>query len=332
MNTLPGRWIAGLALIGSCWLSGALAQEAQKDALLAVVEETPITFFDVSRTTGFRERLELQRIVNTMTDENREEIFEAVKSHRAESLERLIDVEVVFEEFKRQGFRLPDEYVMRRIDRRVAVEAGGDWERYEAMLRDAGLTLEEVKDEVRKALAVDVYLAQQVDRKIHLAPADVYAHYQQNQKRYRKPAEVRLQMIAIAQQGRTDREIQSRIDKVAAGLQEGTDFLDLAQTYSDSPGKDVADNFDWLPVGDIQPAFREQFETVRQDAIAGPFQFNNSTVFLRIADVRGGTVPPFEEVREQVRNELFSIERAQRYAIVLDNLRRQTFVRRLSED
>jgi parvulin-like peptidyl-prolyl isomerase len=311
-------------------LARPAAAEDFADALIAVVNNEVITFYDVSIQTQFYDRLQRNRILAADDITDKLAAFDAaVREHRMAAVQRLIDELAVYAEFTGKGYKIPDELVTRRLDQIVASETAGDWVKFEELLTTNRMTMTELRDRIRKTFAVEAYVSQEIDQRINLSPKAVFDHYESHRENYREPAEVRLQMIVLVPGKATAQEFQQRVDQVAAKVAENGDFVAVAQQHSDSPLKAKADDVGWLKATAIAPEFRQSFAALRSGEVAGPVRKEGNVFLLRIAEARGGDVQPFAVVRDQVRSELFRAERQRRYQELIERLRARVVIRRL---
>jgi len=319
-----------LLLLALALVRPGRAAEDFADALIAVVNNEVITFYDVTVQTQFYDRLQRNRILAAEDITDKVAAFDAaVREHRMAAVQRLIDDQAVYAEFTSKGYRIPDELVTRRLDQIVASESGGEWTKFEQMLTANRMTMNELRDRIRKTFAVEAFISQEIDQRINLSPKAIFDHYASHRETYRDPAEVRLQMIVLVPGKATAQEFQQRIDLVAAKAAENGDFAALAQQYSDSPLKSKADDVGWLKATAIAPEFRQAFAALRSGEVAGPVRKEGNAFILRIAEARGGEVREYAEVRDQVRQELFRAERQRRYGELIAKLRDRVVIRRL---
>ena len=227
---------------------------------------------------------------------------------------------------------LVGDIVEKRIDRIVRVEAGGDYEKFAEMLAAGRMTKDDLRDRIKKQLAVDLYTSQKVDRRINISPGAVRDYFQANPSEFSKPTSVRLQMIIITSRDKSETEYKQRIETITQAIGDGQDFLTFARKLSDSPNRKVADDVAWLEIKDMPEGFRNALKGLNKGQMAGPVEINGNTFFLRIRETRGGETPEFADVRDAVEQKLFEQERSKRYKAFIKKLRKSAYIRRFNED
>ncbi|MFM8719667.1 MAG: SurA N-terminal domain-containing protein, partial [Chthoniobacterales bacterium] len=115
------RFAAGLAvLVILAPVSHSFAQKEQMvDGIAAVVNSNVITFGQVRELLMFRQRSLGQQ---QMTDEMKEKM----KASQEAAVKDLVDRQLIIDEFKTQGFQIPEYVVDDRMNSLIREEFGGD--------------------------------------------------------------------------------------------------------------------------------------------------------------------------------------------------------------
>lgn len=139
--------------------------------------------------------------------------------------------------------------------------------------------------------------------------------YQQNLTRYTAPVERHLAHIQL--EDASDDEVA----EVQAALNAGEDFAALAAQYSDDLGsKDMGGDLGVMPEGTFPDDFEAAVATLSVGEVSGPVLVDSSTHFIQLLSESGGTVKPFEEVKEQIVGQLQRATAEERFVELRDRL------------
>lgn len=158
---------------------------------------------------------------------------------------------------------------------------------------------------------------------VELTEAKLREHYQATQERYGTPERRQVRHILLAVPDEADAEtaaeVREKIQTLEERLRNGADFARLAQERSDDPGS-AADGGDLGSVGrdEMVPAFEEVAFNLPVGQVSKPVRSEFGWHLIEVTGIEGGEAKPFEEVRDQVRQEL-ALERARNRYFELGN-------------
>lgn len=116
-------------------------------------------------------------------------------------------------------------------------------------------------------------------------------------------------------------------DAVVAALAEGREFADVAREFSMDGSAQQGGDLGWFAAGMMIPDFQAAVEALEPGQVSAPVQTQFGWHVINLLEVRDATVPPLEEVREELVTEIQ--REATRAAIAA--LREATTVENLSE-
>ncbi len=118
-------------------------------------------------------------------------------------------------------------------------------EQFQKQLKDAGLTEEDYKLDVRRNLTVEKLLNKEIASKVNISDADIKNYYDQNKSEFNLiEPRYRLATIFVSNQptgepgrptdrGQLDAQAKKKVQMILNRLNSGEDFAELAQKYSD---------------------------------------------------------------------------------------------------
>ena len=308
------------------------------DSIIATVDKEVITQYELVIRTINIER----SIINQYHPEKDKKIPDAIKKKieaeltkfRKAFVQQLIDEKVLWLYFKKQGFKIPEELIEREIDKEIQRQSQGDRAAFEYYLAKQGFRLTKLRQLIRQQLAVELLLSQEVYRKIHIAPKQIQAYYQNHIDQYTKPLQLRLQIIHISSKNRTPEEYKTRIDMLKEALANGTAFSKLADNYSEDGPIKKEENIEWISHKDLRLEFKNTLSTLEKGFISDPITLEDiptvkDTYFIRIADIKASHVQALTEVYKQIEAKLTKEEQQKRYQKYLQPLRKKVLIQKM---
>ncbi len=95
-------------------------------------------------------------------------------------------------------------------------------------------------------------------------------------------------------------ETEEEAADLRAQLDDGADFAELARANSTDGAAANGGSLGWFGPGDMIPAFEDAVAGMEVGEVAGPIQTRFGWHVVQLNDTRMATVPPLEEVREQL--------------------------------
>lgn len=189
-------------------------------------------------------------------------------------LDQLINNEILFQRAKALNLVASDAEVE---DKFTQSKSSFTEDEFQKKLQDSGLTVDDLKNEIRRELSIQKVLNREVVAKITVTDAEVAAFYQKNQAQF-NVAEPQYHVAQIVVTPHPDPGIHNRknddattaeqakkkVDMLESLLNGGTDFAQAAMDYSeDSNGANGGD------LGFIPASSLNQTDPALKDAVLG---------------------------------------------------------------
>ncbi|HEY1587381.1 MAG TPA: peptidylprolyl isomerase, partial [Polyangia bacterium] len=94
----------------------------------------------------------------------------------------------------------------------------------------------------------------------------------------------------------------------------GTSFAELAKQYSDDDGtKTSGGDLGWVGKGVLVDALDDAMAQMEPGDLRGPIRTDRGWVVLQLVERKSGDLKPYEEIKEQLRKQLYDqqVEKAQ---------------------
>ena len=151
-----------------------------------------------------------------------------------------------------------------------------------------------------------------IESDIEIADEEVREYYEQRQQQYATEEERRVSHILIEFDTENAKE---KAEEALAELEQGADFAEVAQTYSDDTfSAEQGGDLDWVEAGMMDEDFdAAAFELENIGDLSEIVETSFGYHIIKLTDLREGTVTPFSEVEDEVRQQLLAEKAEDRY-------------------
>ena len=224
---------ACIAAIGFALMSSSCSK-AVPDGVAATVNGRPIYYTEID--SNYKSQFPSQG-----EGENQDQI----QLRRMEILGSLIDNEIMFQRAEKASLVATDADVTARL---TEMKAPYTTEEFDKQLQEWGLTLDKLKERIRKDESVKKLFNKEISSKINISDADVTSFYNANRGSFNLPEpQVHMAQILVTahvdpnvrnlknDKAKNDAEARQKIQAIANRLKQGEDFAMVAQNYSEDP-------------------------------------------------------------------------------------------------
>lgn len=191
-------------------------------------------------------------------------------SHKLRLLGELIQREIMLQKAAQRGVLASDNEVEAALRELHAPYTDAEFQR---QLETQGLTLKELREELRRELSVRNLLERELGARVAVSDAEVTAHYEAHREQFRHP-ETLYHVAHILVTPRTDPQVRNlrsddassedqarqKIDHLLIRLRAGDDFAELARSFSEDATTALAGGdlgfFPESALGQSDPALR----------------------------------------------------------------------------
>jgi peptidyl-prolyl cis-trans isomerase SurA len=314
MRALHAVLIAALGLS----LVAPIVRAEVVERVVATVDDEAIFLSDLrKRAMPFLPRLmevpELQRLA-------------ALRQLYEELLEQLINEELVERAAQAQQVRVSAADVDRAVQNVIRQNGLGE-EEFWSVVEQQGYTQAEYRSDLRRQLLRYRLLNERVRGRVNITEEDVRRVYDQRTRRANRALRFRTSHVLVAvEEGATATEIAEARELATSLHAELT-----PETFEDAIDEVGGGDLGWLRQGDL-PAELEEVLLAMQpgeisEPVRGPSGFH---VFLLHERERGdASVPPFEQMRDQIYQEMMGRAMERQERLFLEELRRGAIVTKL---
>ncbi len=233
------------------WL-GTLAVVFLLIAVLVGCSSTPNTADVMAKVNGKQiSRAEVDRYYNNQTAGAPEQpAGEQADALRLNILRELIDNEILTQRAEKDGLLATDDEVQRKLNE---IKAPYTEEEFQKRLQERHLTLDDLRQELRRSLTVDKVLNKEITSHIEVKDSDVSNYYQQHKAEFNliEPQYHLARILVTASpqpparnqrnsKAQNEAEATKKIHEIQNRLDSGEDFAKVAMDWSEDP--DTATN------------------------------------------------------------------------------------------
>ncbi len=258
------------------------------------------------------------------------ELAERVEAAFTNSLEALIERELILDAFRRMQGTIPDNVVNSRMDEIERTRFNGSRAELLKALEAEGLTMDEWRESLRSTMIISYMREREVEDKIMVSPQAVRDAYESKIEEYRVPDQVELRLIAL-NRGQTPEEQAVKLKQageIRQRLLDGQDFAALASQVSEGIKAEDGGYWGWVDPTTRRPELAAAIKTLEPGGISPVVAADDMLYIVKLEGRRAAAQLPFEEVQDKIRDELRRQQAKQLYDEWIKRLKRDAYIRR----
>jgi len=225
-----------------------------------------------------------------------------VTSMKQSILERLINVELLWQESQKQKISITENDVAEEIGK--LKQRFPDEKAFIEAITKMGMTEAELKEQIEKSMAIQGLIDQEITQKIIVSDQEIKEFYEKNPSYFKEEPQVRASHILIKSDDKaTDTEkvnARKKIKEIQEKLKKGKDFEKLAKENSQCPsGKDGGD-LGLFGRGRMVEAFENAAFALKKgeisDIVETPFGYH----LIMVTDKKDARTVGLEEAKEKI--------------------------------
>ena len=305
MNQIPAFLLTSLLALS---LSAAEESSTYSDGIAAKVNGKAITVFDVKNMVQREER-------DIRTHAAPSEVNQKVMEARQQSLERLIDNQVILTAFHNSKYEVPRTLIETEIEHIIARDSGGDRDKFLRNLERGGLSMEEFRDKIQEKLAVRLMMNENVRRKIVVTPQDISLFYNRNPDLYSRSSQVQIRLMMVEKNA----DAEAALAEIAAGKS----FAEVADRRSLLPKAEKDGGDMGMKVrNEIRADFLEVIAKLKPGQRSGIIASKNGFFLIELVAEKAGGLMPLDELKDKIRDDLEDEQYKRLYSEWISGLRK----------
>lgn len=248
-----------------------------------------------------------------------------IREAQRQGTERLIDRELILQDFAGQNFNLPDELIEDNVQREIK-DRFGDRLTLIKTLQERGKTYESFRQDIKDQFIEAVMRNRNVPRDILVSPFRIEQYYSTNSAKYQIQDQVKLRMIVL-EKARHQTDVLKLAKEILTKLEEGASFAEMAGVYSDGSQAREGGSWGWVEKNVLREDLSKVAFCLTAGRHSGIIEKPEGVYIMFVEEARPAHVKPLEEVRDEIEKTLQLEERNRLQQQWLDRLRKKSFVR-----
>ncbi|HSE39527.1 MAG TPA: peptidylprolyl isomerase [Acidobacteriota bacterium] len=228
-----------------------------------------------------------------------------------------------------RGEKGMEEFINDVAERHLLAQAARDRKMTEAPEVQAGMIM------ASDAVLYQAFYKKEILDKV-VPESEIRAFYDKNKERLTLPEQVRIRQIFVSPRAeaeiknsegndaKTEEQAKQKIDQIVSELKKGADFAEVAKRLSEDPSAPNGGEMPWFGKGRMVQTFEEAAFKLSPGQSSEPFKTEFGYYILQLQEKRSKTEIPYEQVRDQIQNQIASSRQdmiQKLYQKILDDLK-----------
>jgi len=292
------------------------------DRVAAIVNDEVVTLSEIDEAEHF--------LSNTMTDKEKDQPPRDREAVKKQILQRFIERKLQLQEADKLKISATKENIddaLQEIKDRNNVLND---EELEEALSLQGLSLDDLRRQITERIKIAKLINRKVRAKVQITEKDIRDYYQKHIVEFRLREEVHARHILLQVQEGTSaektEEIRSRMEKIAAELENGADFAAIAKKYSEAPDATEGGDLGYFKKGRMIPEIDKIVFALkvgeRSGVVRTPFGFH----IFELLDRKEHTIDNDPNLRKEIEGRISKKKTEERMKEFIEELKEKAFI------
>jgi len=245
----------------------------------------------------------------------------------ADSLEQLVQRQLIVQDFKASGYNLPESYFNDAIQDHIKSDFGGDRKTMIQTLGARGMTVDKYRQQIRDQIIVRALRSHNIPSDPVISPAKIEEYFKAHEANYQMEDQVKLRMIVLNKTGADDTNTVQLAGEIITKLKEGAKFSEMATVYSAGSQRGEGGDWGWGTRSSLRKELAEVAFTLKAGEISPLIQTDNACFIMLVEETKPAHTRPIAEVRDEIERNLALEEQSRLADEYINKLKKKTFVR-----
>jgi parvulin-like peptidyl-prolyl isomerase len=201
-------------------------------------------------------------------------------------------------------------------------------EEFEKALAASNLTIEKLREQLKKTLTVQRVLGREVNSKVDLSDDALRVIYEREKETWRVPEQAHLAEVLISAErpggeAAAARRAREASDKIKAGAK----FEEVVREYSDSATKTRGGDLGKVSRGDLNPEIDRVVFSLPQGAVSDPIHTKFGWHLVKVIEKMPASFKPFSDVKADLLKREQETQFQKKLAEYLEKLKADALIR-----
>ncbi len=256
------------------------------------------------------------------------EIFQQKFSEAlSDSLEQLVERQLVLYDFKSAGYNLPESIITESVEERIRTRYG-DRAKLIKSLQSQGISFEKFKQQMRDQFIVEALRSKNISSEVIISPHKIETYYLAHKDNYRIDDQIKLRMIVLNKNAGGDSSSAHQLaGEIQSKIKNGAAFTELASVYSQGSQRNQGGDWGWVERGVLRKELADAAFSLKTGTVSDVIDTTEACYLMLVEDRRPSHIKALSEVRDEIEHNMLGEERARLAKQYIDRLKKKTFVR-----
>jgi parvulin-like peptidyl-prolyl isomerase len=318
------KWFRFILVLVAAFCSGLPLRADMADGVEAIVNDAVITFGQVEEYTR-PAAAALSREYAGQPDVFQQKLAKA----RADSLEQLIERQLILHDFEVEYSKLPDSVVDELVQERI--RDYGDRVTFMKTLQAQGMTYEQFRTVVRDQYIESALRSKNVSQEIIISPYKVETYYLAHQDNFKVEDQIKLRMIVLNKTSSDDTNTLNLAREIQMKIKDGATFQEMASVYSQGSQQHQGGDWGWVERSVLRKEISDVAFALKPGQVSDVIDTPESCYLAFVEQARPSHVRPLGEIRDDIEKTLRTQEQARLQKQWMDGLKKKSFIRSFVE-
>ena len=245
-----------------------------------------------------------------------------------DSLDQLIDRQLILDEFTKAGYSLPDSVVNEIIQLQMR-EQFGDRVTLMKTLKKMGQRYEEYRQDQKEAFIIHSMTMKNVNQNVFVSPTRIEKYYAGNPERFKQEERAKIRMIVIDKSKHAVGEPKTIAEEAERRIKAGEDFAKIADEISDDARRFKGGDRGWVENkdSDLRRELRTFVFGAKAGEVSGIQDLGGAIFITKVEERKAAGMRTLSEVRNEIEQTLKSEEMERLRKQWVARLRKNSFIR-----
>jgi peptidyl-prolyl cis-trans isomerase C len=291
-----------------------------ENRIVAKVNDKPIYFSQLKPVIGATQAKFKKYGADAVPDET-------IKRIQLEELER----QIAFELLVQAGEKTFGNEIEHKVDEKITTKnANSPMGGQARKSAGANLSKDAYRNQVRRQLLVDEYLATRVDKDLKVPEAELKKYYEQNAKNFMEPESVRVSHILIKVPPKSKPEDVTRarkeIERIRAEIAGGKDFAEMARQHSSCASSQAGGDLGYIKHNYMPKEFDTVAFALKPGELSDVVTTRHGLHLIKTFDKKPERVPEFAKIKDFIEKHLLKEIQKKKVEEIVSELKRKAKV------
>jgi peptidyl-prolyl cis-trans isomerase SurA len=246
---------------------------------------------------------------------------------RQETVERLVDDQLILRDFESAGYNLPESIIDERLQAYIRSIYGDDRIKFIKTLQAEGRNYEQFRKDFRDRFILEQMRLAHNEKAEIISPHKIEVYYVQHTNDFKVEDQVKLRMIVLSKPADDAGQTRKLAEEILTKIKEGAKFADMAAVYSQGAERSNGGERDWEKTSALKKELAETAANLEPGQMSGVIETPEACYLMQVIDKRPAHVQPLKKVRDEIEQTLLAQDRQQSQQRWIDRLKKKTFIK-----